>query len=388
MGGFLGALGALGPAGIDIGRTWQNYNTVKQQQANRAAFGSAIDALPPDPEYDLMRQMHKAGASPEAVLQIAHSTIGEQLQKDWDARRWQDFVGPGGIKELTPDKIWEGVGRRIFTPDEAMKYQDELLKYKIEEQKLAASGQPKLSANFATFLATRNLTQEDLKNMSDPDRAKLTKDFEQMFNIGPGATTLKTTHNYDTGDDEITAVPAHPELGTVVGVAKPPVGGNPIHLLNSVNTGMQETLKLLAPMGDSNIPLQLPAILQSHGVAPTKQYVELSDQVGAVFTTLNMMIMRMGGFRNVEAAKQFMNTHVPQPGVDSPQLIRDKIEQWLKPGTGGLMNQYREAVGAHMLLIPNDKGGLDSEREPEPPAGAGGGGAPEEPPDDLTDINP
>src|SRR5215471_7283809 len=383
MGGFLGALGAIKKAGIDIGRTWQNYNTVKQQQANRAAFGSAIDALPPDPEYDLMRQMHKAGASPEAVLQIAHSTIGEQLQKDWDARRWQDFVGPGGIKELTPDKIWEVVGRRIFTPDKAMKYQDELLKYKIEEQKLAASGQPKLSANFATFLATRNLTQEDLKNMSDPDRAKLTKDFEQMFNIGPGATTLKTVHRYDTGEDEITAVQAHPELGTVVGVAKPPVGGNPMHLLNAVNTGMQQTLELLKPMGDSKLPLQLPQVLISHGVAPSKQYVELSDQVGAVYTTLTTMIMRAGGFRNVAAATEFMNTHVPRPGVDSPELIRDKLEQWMKPGPGGLMNQYREMLGANMYAVPNAAGGLDAVPMPPPAAGEG---VPAEPPDDLSDL--
>src|SRR5215471_17476241 len=114
MGGFLGALGALGPAGIDIGRTWQNYNTVKQQQANRAAFGSALDALPPDPEYDVMRQMWKAGASPEAVSQIASGPFGQRLQQEWQTRRWNQFVGPGGIKELTPDKIWQGVGQGIF----------------------------------------------------------------------------------------------------------------------------------------------------------------------------------------------------------------------------------------------------------------------------------
>jgi hypothetical protein len=388
MAGFLNALSFLAPVGESVGQTMGQFQQQSQQQSNRDAFGKALDNLGPNPEFDLMRQMWKSGASPEAISSVMGGPIGGALQKQYQQQRWNEFVGPEGIKSLTPDKIWEGVGRNIFTPDEAFKYQEDLLKMQAERDKLQQAGRIKTDPKFGTFLATKGITTQDQldKLEQDPDAMKtLQPEYEQFAGLGAGSTKLIRDFDPNKGEEVWRYVPAHGPAGEIAGHVRPPVGGNPIAVLNSAEMGMHRLQDLMKPLGDSNVPMLIPAEMQKRGIKPSEQYAAVQDQIGQTFAAISTMIMRAGGFRNPQVAQEWMGTHIPK-STDSPALVNSKLKQWFTPG--GLMDQYRVALGQNMLLIPTKGGGLTSggpDPFAVPPTVPGGPAA--APPADLEDVD-
>jgi len=377
MAGFLNALSFMAPVGQTLGPAMQIGARQAELDQQKNAFGKLLDTL--GPEYEPFRQYFKAGGTPHEVSAAMGGPIGQRLQQQYQTQQWKDFVGPGGVSGLTPDKIWEGVSRGIFTPEEAIKYQGDLLKNQLEQRKLDEGGMLKTDPKFGTFMALHGITTPDqLRQIEqDPDKMKaLQPEYEQFAGVGSGSTKLIRDYDPNTGEETWKYVPKSLPAGEIAGHVRPPVGGNPIAVMRSAEMGMHRLQNLMKPIGDSNVPMLLPAEMMKRGVKPSDEYMAAQTQIGQTFATLSTMIMRAGGFRNPQVAQEWMNTHVPK-ATDSPAMVNSKLKEWFDPG--GLLDQYREMLGMNMTGIPGEP------RVPFQPDAQAGAGAP---PADLQDITP
>src|SRR5262252_1396620 len=102
MAGFLssiagGVLGGLGVTGLDAAKTLQNYQTVKQQQSNREAFGAALEKM--GPEGEIFRQMYAAGASIPAINATMEGGVGQDIRQQYIQGQIDNIV------KTTPDPM-------------------------------------------------------------------------------------------------------------------------------------------------------------------------------------------------------------------------------------------------------------------------------------------
>ena len=186
---------------------------------------------------------------------------------------------------------------------------------------------------------------------------------------GASETELKQIYDPKTGKTRWTYEPKTGAAGTSIGEVRPPMGANAIADADATSMGLHDlkqnikSLKL-APT-QAALPNWATVLRQKAGFAASDQKVtDMLAQVSIINATLTGLVMRSWGSRNPTAAQEVIDLHVPKP-TDSPSLINQKIDWWMRKGGG--LDQYKLMMGAESLgTIPSESGD-ESDTPPLPP---------------------
>lgn len=338
MAGFLNALSFLAPVGQTLGPAMQigarQAQAEDQRQKSQNAFGKLLDNL--GPEYEPFRQWFKAGGAPHDVMAGIGGPIGERLQQQHKTELTNQILSD---PKLSPAEK----NQRLF--------ENNLISGESFMKTLTATQpQQKVTGNFNDFLALKGLTLDDFNKKSPAEKQALLPEFEQFKwkQTGGGAggddIEWKSLFNPKTGNIELTAVPKHARPGTIAGLGAPRAGSSAQAEVTTAQTNLQDigqTLKSIKG-GISSVPMWATVYKMRAGLPVDANDSRLLGQVSTLQTSLVGLVMRSWGSRNAQAAKDFIDLHVPKPG-DSPALINQKVQEWTRPG--GYLDLYRGMSG-------------------------------------------
>lgn len=354
MAGFLTGLGLAGTLAGSAGRNWQNLQNVQQQNLDRSSFGKALDALGPDPEYEMARQMFKAGASPNAITSVMGGDIGKSLQQSAMQQHINDIIADKTMSDT--DKQMRLVGIGAMTPDKFYELQTQAAKPKpatpAEMQAhigtWANSNPPGVPAD--VLARAKAIAQDPNPNPADLEEfdKSVIPSFDKFHQAaGPDATEIKGPF-WEGGKAYYKYVPKQAPAGTIAGEAPPRAGAAQLeegkHVLASAVQGMNRLQKTIGDykMDKSRAPMWGTVIRNAMHMAGDPKEQEIVGQVSMIHTAMIGMVDQAWRSRNPTKADEITKYHIPQVG-DAPVLILQKIHDWMEPG--GYFDQYKTLIG-------------------------------------------
>lgn len=330
MGGVLtGIANFLTPA-LQVHGAYKQQADIEADQAKRKQGTEAgIDAMLSTlgPEYEWARQARKSGMPADEIIHTIGGPIGKQLQDTYQQHKMQElFANPDDFKN--PAKIQQAAIAGVIPWGDAMKM-------------LQPTGF-KPGAKLATFLSEKGVTPPQWDAMPEEAKKPLIAEFDKV--AGGEATTLKPIYNPKDGTVNWTYEPKSGPAGTSVGQQQPRMGATAQADEASTRDGLKELGSTIdtMKMGNSSMPTWGTYAKMKAGLSVDPSDLQMLGQISVLNATMIGLVSRSWGSRNVGAAQEIINLHVPKVG-DSPKLIKQKIQEWLRPG--GYLDQYRKMSG-------------------------------------------
>lgn len=299
--------------------TYQQLNQIEQEQmARKASRERGIDAILADlgPEYEVFRKARAAGMSDDDLVPLIGGDIGKNIRASFVAKKAADIANSPGTYQ---DKVNRALASGLITADQAMGF----LK------------PPSANSEFDQYRAAHPEMGVD----------QAVKTFANIHKADPAESTeLKPIYNTKDGTVNWTYVPKGGAAGTSVGQQQPRMGASPQAEEATTRVGLQDLSATIGRMkaDTSAMPTWTTYAKMKAGLPVDQDSLAMLGQVSVLNTTLTGLVLRSWGSRNPVAAQEIINLHVPKVG-DSPKLLKQKIQEWLKPG--GYLDQYRQMSG-------------------------------------------
>jgi len=347
MGGVLtGIANFLTPA-LQVHGAYKQQADIEADQAKRKQGTEAgVDAMLSTlgPEYEWARQARKSGMPADEIIHTIGGPVGNQLRDTYQQHKMQElFANPDDFKN--PAKIQQAAMAGAIPWSDAMKI-------------LQPAGF-KPGAKLATFLSEKGITPAQWDAMPPESKQSIV---DQYNEASGNETTLKPIYDPKSGDVNWTYVPKTGKAGTSVGQQQPRMGATQQAEEATTRVGLQELASTIdkTKAGDSGMPTWGTYAKMKAGLPVDQDSLQMLGQVSVLNTTMTGLVLRSWGSRNPVAAQEIINLHVPKVG-DSPKLLKQKIQEWMRPG--GYLDQYKQMSGALPSVPTGEESAPDDLRE-------------------------